>query len=326
MNSRERVIEVINHRKPDRIPIFGWIANEEFTPRVVEVYGSLGAFADKYEFDVTSCGPDLAPFDWCALHDFKMTKPDQKITPEEMLDIPLTDPDDMSKYENFIRQVKNIHDNKGQFIYTGTWGFFEGYSMLFGIEEHLVNVLLYKDEMKEIHKRLAAWHIKWANNVLDAGVDMVHFSDDWGAQRSLMFSPDLWWELVYPYYDEVIPHIKKRNGYVSLHSDGNIAQVLDGVVKLGFDVVHPYQESAGMDLNLFKQKYRDKFTIMGGLDVQSTIGFGKFDFLKSEIERIINMFKDGGLIFSTSHAVQPHCTVEELTFAYDTIYETVRKM
>ena len=326
MNSRQRVIEVINHGKPDRVPIFGWLGNEEFAPKVIEAFGSIEAFTDKYEFDVTSCGPNLAPFRWDLLHDLKMSKPEQKITPDEILDVPLTDPEDMENYRDFIKHVKHIKENKEQFIYTQTWGYFEGYTTIFGIEEHLVNIMLYKNEMKEIHKRLAAWHIKFANNVLDAGVDMVHFSDDWGAQRGLLFSPDLWRELVYPYYAEVIPHIKKRKAYVSLHSDGNISQVLDGVAELGFDVVHPYQESAGMDFDVFKRKYMKHFTVMGGLDVQNTIGFGKYDFLKNEIERILAMFKDGGMIFSTSHAVQPHCTVEELVFAYDFIYDTIRKL
>jgi uroporphyrinogen decarboxylase len=36
------------------------------------------------------------------------------------------------------------------------------------------------------------------------------------------------------------------------------------------------------------------------------------------------MFADGGLIFCTSHFVQNHCTIEELTLAYDTVYDLVR--
>ncbi len=108
---------------------------------------------------------------------------------------------------------------------------------------------------------------------------------------------------------------------MSLHSDGNVSSVIDGIIKLGYDVVHPYQESAGMDLYEFKRKYINSFVIMGGLDVQTTIGFGKYDFLKSEIERVINLFKDGGLLYCTSHFIQAHCSIEELKFAYDTIYK-----
>ena len=324
MNSRQRVTEVINHGKPDRIPVFGWVGgNEEFAPKVVEAFGSIDAFAEKYEFDVVSRAPNLQPFRWDLLHDLKMSKPDSKITPDEILDVPLTDPDDAAAYVGFIEQMKRVKE-KELFSYTHTWGYFEGYTSIFGIENHLMNILLYKDEMKEIHKRLSEWHIKFANNILDCGVDMVHFSDDWGAQRGLLFSPDLWREIIYPYYAEVIPHIKKRKGFVSLHSDGNVASVLGDISALGFDVVHPFQESAGMSFDLFKSKYIKNFSVMGGLDVQNTIGFGNYDLLKSEIIRVLSMFKDGGLIFCTSHAVQPHCTIDELVFAYNLVYETVR--
>lgn len=80
-----------------------------------------------------------------------------------------------------------------------------------------------------------------------------------------------------------------------------------------------------MDLQDFKQHYMKSFVVMGGLDVQTTIGFGNLDRLKREIERIVRMFPDGGFIFCTTHFVQDHCSMEELRFAYDLVYELVRE-
>jgi uroporphyrinogen decarboxylase len=153
---------------------------------------------------------------------------------------------------------------------------------------------------------------------------MIHVSDDWGAQNSLMFSPEIWRELIFPYHKGVTDAVKQRGAFVSLHTDGNNMSVLDGIVELGYDVLHPFQESAGMDYGVYKSKYADKFVIMGGLDVQNTIGFGKLDNLKAQIERVIGMFKDGGMLFCTTHFVQDHCSIEELTFAYDLVYDLVR--
>jgi len=96
------------------------------------------------------------------------------------------------------------------------------------------------------------------------------------------------------------------------------------VVKLGYDVVHPWQESAGMDLGEYRRRYRRRFTVMGGLDVQTTIGFGKWDFLRDQILRVVRMFRGGGLLFCTTHFVQAHCTIEELVYAYDLVYQIVR--
>ena len=141
-----------------------------------------------------------------------------------------------------------------------------------------------------------------------------------------MFNPKVWWNLMYPYHKIVCDAVKGRGSYLSLHSDGNVSSIIDGIIKLGYDVVHPYQESAGMDMYEYKRKYMDSFVIMGGLDVQTTIGFGKLDFLEKEIERILRLFADGGLLYCTSHFIQNHCTMEELTFCFDTIYRLTREI
>ena len=323
MTPRERVIETINHRKPDRIPISGWLGNEHFAPKVVERFGSLQAACDHYEFDLTGV-PGPHPIPWCAYHDCKVAK-NFDITPADLLDIPLTDPDDHAAWEKTKESLRHNREGKGRFTSISSGGYFEPYTGVFGLENQLMNFALYPEEIKQLNAKMAAWNKKFANNALDLGVDIVHFSDDWGAQWCLMFDPKQWWDMVYPYHAEVNAAIHKRGGYVSLHSDGCVAQVLDGIIKAGFDVVHPFQESAGMDLADFKKNHRGKFTVMGGLDVQNTIGFGKYDFLKSEIERVVGMFKDGGLIFCTTHCIQPHCTIEEFIFAYDLVYELIRK-
>ena len=79
-----------------------------------------------------------------------------------------------------------------------------------------------------------------------------------------------------------------------------------------------------MSLQAYKDRYLGQFAVMGGLDVQSTIGFGKLDFLRSETERVMRMFADGGLLFCTTHYVQDHCTMDELEFAFDAAYELCR--
>ena len=80
-----------------------------------------------------------------------------------------------------------------------------------------------------------------------------------------------------------------------------------------------------MDLSEYNASYRECFTVVGGLDVQTTIGFGDYDRLHSEIQRVLGMFADGGLLYCTTHFVQDHRAIEELTFAYDLVYELVRR-
>ena len=61
MNGKERVANVILNKKADRMPIYGWINNGEFQPKIVEKYGSPEAFFDKYEFDMYHLFPPGRP-------------------------------------------------------------------------------------------------------------------------------------------------------------------------------------------------------------------------------------------------------------------------
>jgi hypothetical protein len=58
--------------------------------------------------------------------------------------------------------------------------------------------------------------------------------------------------------------------------------------------------------------------LLGGLCVQTTLGFGKLDFLEKEIRRVLGIFRDGGLLYCTSHFVQDHCSMDELDFTFST--------
>jgi uroporphyrinogen decarboxylase len=322
MLPRERVIKVINHEKPDRVPVYGWVrANLE--AEITKAFGSVEAFEDKYEFDFVHIFGGPGSYDGNLLGELSKDC-GGTIEPKRLLEIPLTDPNNVDDYKSISNQVK-YHKEKGRFVYVQTPGIFEALNGVFGIENHLAYLIMYEDDLHEVYRCQAEWNKAFANNCIDVGVDMVHVSDDWGAQKGLMFSPEIWWNLMYPYHKITCDEVKRRGVYLSLHSDGNVSQVIDGIIKLGYDVVHPYQESAGMDLYEFKQKYIDSFVLMGGLDIQTMIGFGNLDFLKKEIERVLSLFSDGGLLYCTSHFVQNHCTIEELTFAYDTIYQFIRR-
>ncbi len=285
MLPRERVIETIRHGKPDRVPIYGWVS-ANLDKQITEAFGSVEAFEDKYEFDYAHLfgGP------YC--YDGKLVREVAAasggiVEPPALLDVPMHDPNDLTDYAPVVEGVEHHKNRRDRFVYVQTPGFFEPMNGIFGIENHLAYLLMYPDEIREIYRRQAEWNKAFAMNCLDLGVDIIHVSDDWGAQSGLMFNPKLWRDIIFPYHKDVCDAVKSRGAFVSLHSDGNVSSVLDGIVELGFDVVHPYQESAGMDYSLYKSNYSGKFVIMGGLDVQTTIGFGKLDFLESEIKPVL---------------------------------------
>ncbi len=322
MTSRERVQHVIDGGKPDRVPIYGWVRANLDEP-IREAFGSCDAFEDHYEFDLAHLFGGPQPYVQSALEQALARGP---IEPKAALSLPMTDPDDMTAYADIVAGIEHHQRQRGRFVYVQTPGIFECLNGVFGIENHLTWLGLYPEELAEVYARQAKWNRRFAMNCLDLGVDMVHVSDDWGSQNGLLFSPRTWRQLIYPAHLVTCQAVKSRNAYLSLHSDGNISAVIEGIVELGYDVVHPWQESAGMSLAEHHERWRSQFTVMGGLDVQTTIGFGKLDYLRAEIERVLRLGADGGLIFCTSHFVQEHCSIQELLFAFDTVYELSRSV
>jgi uroporphyrinogen decarboxylase len=321
MNSRERVLATIQHRPADRMPVYGWTqANLEQPIRAA--FGSVEAFEDRYEFDLVHLFGGPYP------HPEPYRRPVEgagpSILPQDYLDVPLTDPNDQAAYQDLAAQIAHHQGRRGRFVYVQTPGIFECLNDVFGLQNHLLYLSLHPDALRQVYQRQAEWNRAFALNCLDLGVDMIHVTDDWGGQDRTLFSPRTWWNLIYPGHAVTCQAVRARGAPLSLHSDGNILAVMDGVLQLGYQVVHPWQESAGMSLAHFKQHYAGRLVAMGGLDVQTTIGFGKRDFLQREIERVIGLFPAGGLIFCTSHFIQDHCTIEELVFAYDLVYALVR--
>lgn len=329
MLPRDRVIAVLNHEKPDRVPVTAWL-RLNLEEEIGKNFGSVEAFEDRYEFDMVTMikTPHTA---WPKEIKENVIWPHRhehggRIEPEALLDVPLSDPNDMAHYEVVKEWVRHHKEERGRFVAVRHSAGFEGLNSALGFENQLVYLLTDPEGMREVYHRLSEWVVAYANNCFDLGADMLLVSDDWGAQDALMFSPKVWWDLLYPAHRQIVDGLRKRRDkYLALHSDGNVSAILGGIAKLGYHAFHPFQESAGMDLAVFKNQYREKFTVMGGIDVQTTLGFGKRDFLKQELVRVIGMFPDGGLILCTSHAVQEHCTMDELAYAFDTIHDLVRR-
>jgi len=322
MNSTERVRNAILGKPVDRQPIYGWVfANLE--DQINAKWGSVAAFEDKYEFDMAHIFGGPWVFNNQVLA--KIREEEGEVAPDVLLQHdyylpPRTD----ASMENVKKSIAH-HKERGRFCYMQTPGFFECFNSAFGIQDHLAWLLMYPDEMAELYRRHADWVIECTGQSIDAGIDMVHISDDWGSQKDLMFSPELWYELIYPNMKKVVDHIHSQGVFASLHSDGCINKVTDGIAEIGFDLVHPWQENANMPYELYLEKYQDKFAILGGVCVQSAIGMLPQPELEKEIRRVFATLKGKRWVCCTSHFVQDHCSVEDLEFAYDLIYKLARE-
>jgi len=328
---RERVLTALQFREPDRVPLYVWVFNQPgVIDEIVARFGTFEAFCDELELDMTQAFPAKGPLkrrpkpgDEAAVYDATYG---WVYTVEGALEAELNDPDDPTIYEPIKREIEHHKGRCGRAVFVQTFGVFEAANDFVGLEQNLVAMVEKPELCRQLYERIARWSARYAENCLELGVDVIHISDDWGMNNAMLFSPKKWWELVFPAEKIICDAVLKRGGLLSLHSDGYIEPVLDGVVKLGIKVFHPCQESAGMKPVEVKRKFFGKLALYGGLDVRTVLGRGlSREQLAAEVRRVMEALKPGGgFIFCTSHMVQPGTPIDEVVFAYEVAKEAGR--
>jgi len=328
---RERVLTALQFREPDRVPLYVWVFNQPgVIDEIVARFGTFEAFCDELELDMTQAFPAKGPLkrrpkpgDEAAVYDATYG---WVYTVEGALEAELNDPDDPTIYEPIKREIEHHKGRCGRAVFVQTFGVFEAANDFVGLEQNLVAMVEKPELCRQLYERIARWSARYAENCLELGVDVIHISDDWGMNNAMLFSPQKWWELVFPAEKIICDAVLKRGGLLSLHSDGYIEPVLDGVVELGIKVFHPCQESAGMKPVEVKRKFFGKLALYGGLDVRTVLGRGlSREQLAAEIRRVMEALKPGGgFIFCTSHMVQPGTPIDEVVFAYEVAKEAGR--
>lgn len=327
MLGRERVIAALSHREPDRVPLYCWIFGQ---PGVIDDinarFGSMAAFADALEFDLFQAFPAGGLLDWGVVSQKFQLEVDatfgRVMTIEEAIEVPLTDPSNPRIYEPIRRAVEEEKGRRGRFFLVQTPGVFECSNGFLGLQGHLMAAALEPDLCGRLYQRIADWDEVYIQTCKEIGVDCIHVSDDWGMNTGLMFRPEFWHQQIQPATAAIARHAKSRGLYLSLHSDGCVNDVLEPTAAMGFDMVHPVQESANMDMLAVKRQFAGRLTLYGGLDVRTVLGRGNPAHVEDEVRRLMRTLKPGGgYVFCTSHMVQPGTPLDEVIRAYEVARE-----
>ncbi len=323
MNGKERVLATLNRQPTDRTPLDCWLYQKQFVEKLAAEYGPREKFLDEFNIDIFV---GFVPY------------PNQlgrQIDVTELAEVDLGDPRDprwLTHTEwNYDFAGVNVREAVAQqgdqrAIIAHLWGMVEGTSSFLGIENCWFNLGKQPDLMMAWFDRYAEWLCGLVDSCVEAGVDIITLSDDWGSNEVMLFSPGMWRRMIRPFAGRVVKHARERGVPVNLHSDGYIMDIMDDLVEMGYTMLHPLQESAGMDPKTIKTQYGDKFIIYGSLDVIDGLLAYEGEALEQYItERFKIYAPEGGFIFNTGHFVQPDIPPERLFHAYTVANEMARK-
>jgi uroporphyrinogen-III decarboxylase len=186
------------------------------------------------------------------------------------------------------------------------------------IEEWYVSMASRQDFLKELYDRqtqIAIENLKSYYQAVGNNIDVIYLcGTDFGTQNGPMCSIGTFDEIYLPYYRRMTGWIHQNTNWkVFKHCCGSIKPLVPSLIKAGFDILNPVQNSAvDMDAKSLKEQFGDKITFWGGgVDTQRTLPFGTPDEVYNQVTERIKIYnKNGGFVFNTIHNTQSKVPVE----------------
>jgi len=344
MTSKERVLAACKRQKTDRVPLdylgraalsqrlirdLGLSSQEELMQRLhvdcrwlqpffsngLPSYDAEGkpqsVFGVKSEVRLLDNGTDFTEFTCRPLKDAE--------TLDDILKHNWPGEKDVFIHD-FSRQIE---DYKDYAIITGPWTpiFCEAQYMR-GDENLFIDMAVNPEIAKAIFDRIFGYYFAVAQKQFEAvkgKADIFFTGDDFGSQRGLLMSRDMWRAYFFSYYKRLFSLAKDFGLICMLHSCGAVSELYDLFIEAGVDVVDPVQVSASnMDVARLKNQFGDRVAFHGALDMQQLLPFADSDTVRKETLRIMDILgKDGGYIMCSTNEMLVDIPTENIIAAYD---------
>jgi uroporphyrinogen decarboxylase len=102
------------------------------------------------------------------------------------------------------------------------------------------------------------------------------------------------------------------------HSDGRIDLLLDDLVEIGIDVIHPLEPLPGLDFSAIKQRYGGRITFLGAIDISRALPGSQAGVVREAQTRIDQLAPGGGYILAPANHIQADVPVENIVTLYQT--------
>jgi len=330
LTSRERVALTLRHAEPDRIARM-----DAIWEHTLRRWRQEGFPADRgphavFGYDFTHLGPDISlrfpeetieETETCRIYrDSKgailRSFKDHESTPET-LDFTVHSPETWEQYKPrmmWSNDRVSWHDAKAALAQARAAGQYVNYfahigydwiQRMVGAENVLVGMMQHPDWIKDMFDTLMDLVLDGYEAYRDRGFefDGCYVADDLGYRNGAFFSPAKFRELELPAQKRLCARMAEDGIPVTLHSCGNVTELVPLLIEAGFACLQPLEVKSGMDMLALKRAFGDRLCFMGGIDARAMSDPDPAVIEQEIATKIPVMKQGGGYIYHSDHSV-----------------------
>lgn len=346
MTSKERVLNALNKKPHDRIPV-----HYEGTPEVnhmllehlkldnmEQLRQALGEDLRYIEPDYI--GPELRTFPdgsvegyWGERYKYKaydggaylepVLLPFEGVFKLEDLNESCFPTADLFRYDNFKEKCLEYKDQYALCIGSaGDMDFINSIGRARGMTQVLMD--LFTDDpvyLRIMDARFQFYYDTHERLLQAAGglIDIAHIGEDLGSQTGPMISMEIFDKHFAPKLEKYFSMVHSYGAKTIMHMCGTVDKFLPRLITIGLDIQDVIQPTTPeMDVAYLSENFGKDLCFCGSLCVQSTLPHGTVEDVHAEASRRINIFKQGGMIMGPSHAIQVGTPAENILEIYKT--------
>jgi len=196
---------------------------------------------------------------------------------------------------------------------------------LVGLEKLLMDMMLEEPYVEVLLDKVTDIATKTGLRLIECGVDMIWAGDDFGSQNSLIMSPEMFDKYFAPRIKKMFDAFRTANPNIKLawHTCGSVIPIIPKFIELGLDFLNPLQPMAkDMDAENIKKNFEGKIGFFGAICVQDLLPNSTPEHIKSEVKRIAGLLGEkGNYILAPAHNIQDDTPVENVMALFEAVKE-----
>lgn len=334
-DSRRRVLDVLAHRIPDRVPYFELLISQAVISALHPGLDYLG-FCEVEDVDVVFTKWNFANR-WLDeaggiyTNEWRMIRKHGAEQTDDYLDGPIHSMEDLRCFESpdplAQSGFRNLEEAVSRFggrrmiCFSTKATFNHIWYLMGGMEEYLVAMYTEPQLVLAINEICSAYHLTQVERALELGADMILLADDYAFRQNAFIPRDKFREFCLPAIRRMVELVHARGRHVLFHSDGKLDEFLDLIVDSGVDLLHPLEPGA-MDIARAYQDYRARVVICGNVDCAHTLSFGEPQDARREVLWLLENIAPGGrFILTSSNTIHSQVRADTYRAMLDTLSE-----